>query len=99
METKFTSGEWKVGYPAINEPDRFIITADNDGIVHAHVYGANGTTREIEEAEANAKLIAAAPDLFKACKMAEKLIGEMNATSKSMIVFDAIINAIQKATE
>jgi hypothetical protein len=67
MKTKFTNGLMVI-YPSVNEPDKFDI-ADMDGVCYAHVYGANGTVEEMEEAEANAKLIAAAPDLFKALQL------------------------------
>lgn len=90
-DLKITKGEW-------------ILEKSSNFSNRTNVY-ANGKKHTViedytrTEQEANAKLIAAAPDLFKACKMAEKLIGTMNATSKSMIVYDAIINAIEKATE
>jgi hypothetical protein len=55
METKFTKGEWFVsgGYQIVSMPSQCKITN--------HVSGWN-----LDEAEANAKLIAAAPDLFEA---------------------------------
>lgn len=49
--------------------------------------------------EANASLIAAAPELLAACKAAEKMIGDLPASfsGKTRGVFDQLTAAISKA--
>lgn len=53
---KHTSGKWNVTYKENTDTDGNITYKINDGF------------QFMEEAEANAKLIAAAPDLLAACK-------------------------------
>lgn len=68
-------------------------------------YGSNKTVAMLpkncfvnkEEAEANAKLIAAAPELLEACMSAYRCSGEKNYLTKP--VLDDLLNAIKKATE
>lgn len=64
METKHTKGEWILSYPEINKHDEFNIK-DEDGFILAQVFGANGTPLDMEESEANAKLMIVAPELLK----------------------------------
>lgn len=52
-----------------------------------------------EEAEANAKLIAAAPDLLSACKEALRMYEEIQPTGGWQGVKDELMIAIKKATE
>jgi hypothetical protein len=75
---KYTKGEWRMIYPAINAPNEFII-GDCDGFTLASVYGALGTPNDMEEAEANAKLIAAAPDLLEALVLANSILDRMSS--------------------
>lgn len=64
---EFTKGKWKISFPYIYQKNnhgsyRFHITINIEG----HQDSGNYTSRE--ELEANARLIAAAPDLYAACK-------------------------------
>ena len=62
--TKFTQGEWNISKHGNN--DSFGVYAEGQANDLAIVKGGN---EEGGEAEANAKLIAAAPDLLKALQM------------------------------
>jgi hypothetical protein len=73
METKFTKGEWgscctdAIPHFVFDEGGALIChIAHNDIIADVEFYEPLMETVTIEEARANAKLIAAAPDLFKA---------------------------------
>jgi len=109
MKTQFTQGEWRIVYPSINEPDKFIIDVNYDGIVYAHVYGADGTEEEMAEAEANAKLIAAAPMMYENHKVnsghCDSLIDMINDNRVDAAIRligymkDNCVNSIKKATE
>jgi len=65
-ESKFTSGPWEIDWPAVaalGKYERVLIGADgrNGGIYVAHAFGPHR--------EANAHLIASAPDLFEALEV------------------------------
>jgi len=61
MEFKGTKGEWKTGlFPNLNHPHRTVLTKEGN----LEICTINLDTAEVR---ANAKLIAAAPDLLKAC--------------------------------
>jgi hypothetical protein len=93
---KHTPGPWK-----INE-DRFLACTEDE--FFKNVYGSNGyacgraygETRE--ECEANARLIAAAPDLLDACKHLNAVcfdFAECNANGKTEFDTDVMIDAIE----
>lgn len=92
MEIKFTQGEWKiVTNKHIADNDDVFIESDealNDDFVIAELHGC--------DKEANAKLIAASPDLLKALQKlmaaCNGLMGECEATNLSEA-------AIKKAVE
>ena len=92
METKFTKGEW-VGITVTTTNGFFERVTIKDGESICNV-----TTRNLKRAKANAKLIAAAPDLLRACLLAYvKLtsIGAHNCEQTAKI----LDSAIKKATE
>lgn len=92
METKFTKGKWILKEQG-DANEYAIITQDNKWVV---AFRLNGEQR-IEEEKANAKLIAAAPDLFKAC---EEMIQYFDAENLSQCdAYYSIKNALKKATE
>ena len=69
MEKNFTQGRWsdKLSYNHLGEPSTHAIVCveDNKGLVAAHIYNAKST----EETIANAKLIAAAPELLEVLEL------------------------------
>jgi len=103
MKTKHTQGEWKWfqnltsfnGMPfvnlniAINHPDE-------DNICNLTVKASNQ-----DEAVANAKLIAAAPELLEACQFLLNVIPDDKSlfTDCQITAFNIIEQAIKKATE
>jgi hypothetical protein len=86
MNTNHTKGDWKIS--AINKlnPTQRIIHKEQ-GFVIAKIMN-------IDEAEANAKLIAAAPDLLKALKSAQNILAVNYNTGTN-----EIDEAIEKATK
>lgn len=92
-ETKFTPGPWRVE-----------ITEDgSNGFAHKwpiilsetqQIVGTEGLFSDIETDRANAALIAAAPDLYKALKMASESAGFQYMTYETR---DAITAALAKA--
>ena len=88
METKITKGEWKD-----------IIVSNADGWFHRVIAiegesVCNIITRNTQRAQANAKLIAAAPELLEALLNIEN---DNNSIPKT--IWDLRNSAIKKATE
>ena len=98
METKFTKGEWKSLKTGLNETCVF------SDIDMEHIFKINHNEVEGSQAEGNAKLIAAAPELFYAL---EELLAQVKQFTAGNIgeqdyFRDEISNAkkaIKKATE
>lgn len=72
-----------------------MIVTDNLSICQLEV-NHNEPTFTFEEYKANAKLIAAAPDLLNACKSAIKIL---NKDGMHTDLFNELFDAIKKATE
>ena len=85
METRHTQGEWKT-YESENVAMPFEIVSEGTKIARI----VNET-----EAEANAKLIAAAPELLKQLKVAVSILKESGITRGQ----DQMEQVIKKATE
>lgn len=86
---KHTPGEWKVWGGGIN-------VRTKKGHIFIAACGSNDSQRSIEEYQANARLISAAPDLLEACKKAYQYIGNI-ADGKATIIFTKLQQAIAKA--
>ena len=72
---KHTPGPWTAKQDTANGNDRFIISGRNGAFGHWQGWAADGVTTE-EEDEANARLIAAAPDLLNMLRrMADETAG------------------------
>lgn len=90
MTTKHTKGEWKSNGTFISDESDVIATCF-----------VNTKTRYIghKEAEANAKLIAAAPELLEALIILEKLYGQRDGfIHPYKDAWDKAKSAIKKAT-
>lgn len=101
MKTKHTQGEWAHYYPSNMEPDTLTICIKNDPYLIAKVPIIN---KQLFEAEANAKLIAAAPELLNGNKKALEFISNWFHRIPSYAKSDAnkimmeLENLIKKAT-
>lgn len=95
METKFTKGEWFLK----NRCGGYRIK-DNEQRDVCDIYSFASSISD-EEAAANAKLIAAAPDLFEACITVEKMYSEVEkmVDGEVLDMINKVRNAIKKATE
>ena len=94
MEKKFTEGNWNV---SDDTSECYLVKSDDGGLI-AFVYDGDFDDEAIhmDVVQANAKLIAAAPELLDACiKLAERI--ELRNISDSEAYFIAK-NAIKKAT-
>lgn len=93
-QTKFTPGPWKVFGNVI----RAIETIDGQDrrgeIVAMPMSGGDPDRRNLGNFEANARLIAAAPDLLAAC---ERALSELDGDPHRYELVDAINAAISKA--
>ena len=95
MEKKFTEGNWNV---SDDTSECYLVKSDDGGLI-AFVYDGDIDDEAIhmDVVQANAKLIAAAPELLDACvKIAEYI--ELRNISDGEAYFIAK-NAIKKATE
>lgn len=98
METKFTPGPWKIRNSVFGRFEFYIETIDQS---HDKTFIGNvgGGLQSKEEIEANAKLIAAAPDLLEDLIEAEKILSRLD---KDPFIEDALVylrHGIKKATE
>ena len=91
METKHTQGEWEISK---NQNQGVRINVGSDPIKMTTICSLSGSPRE-EEVNANAKLIAAAPDMLDAL-IKIKEIGGFSSDGKIGILIN---NAIKKATK
>ena len=91
----YTKGEW------VTDGTRIIDKEDETIAVIFIRFKDDKVSAEnalIDEAEANAQLIAAAPAMYEALKKAEKLLGNMDSRSwAEAIVYDQITKALAKA--
>jgi hypothetical protein len=93
LEFKGTKGEWK-----LSESKTFgrqmVDLGDFNGCID--VWYHNGESMTKEEAEANAKLIAAAPELLEALQESQKYLVELGTTESGM-AYHKNMQAINKA--
>ena len=98
MNTKFTQGQWIVCHSSDNEPYIGIERLGQNAAVIASLQFTDFS----KESEANAKLIATAPELLNACISVKKTIQDVwdqmpEPIRHSMI--EVLDRAIKKATE
>ena len=91
--SEFTKGEWRIekrfGH---SNGERPVITSDNEFVDRIAIVSYHGV-KTIKEADANARLIAAAPDLLEAC---EKVFEESHNPKVERILEAAIAKATHK---
>ena len=100
MNNKHTKGKWKQeGDHIVGE--RYICTLDTWAITGQETKYPEENQKLEDEKQANANLIAAAPDLLEACKEVYQSMNTTRATSKqvrvSMHSIRKVYRAIQKA--
>lgn len=109
MANKHTPGPWKVGTPG---PNGCYTVGTQGGLMTAMIAHSICEPDQIETANANARLIAASPDLLAACQAFSRLYGRLwdvtdpvgsgFLSPESVKDYDAIhrlmTRAIQKAT-
>ncbi len=72
MANKHTPGPWKVGTPG---PNGCYTVGTQGGLMTAMIAHSICEPDQIETANANARLIAASPDLLAACQAFSRLYG------------------------
>jgi hypothetical protein len=94
MKTKHTQGEWEVHYFGDNGNRKTRVHCQNVTIANV---------LQIDEVEANAKLIAAAPELLQALIKANNLLQGLNIVAEEKnavaIILSDMQDAINKATK
>lgn len=95
-----TKGNWKVGRPGTVVSDKMDELPIGKGYDDTDYYGGFLIAESIAR-NADAKLMAAAPDLLEACKAFAKLFREcdMRPEDECYELADIIDEAIKKATE
>lgn len=88
-ETKHTPGDWKAG-----ERDSGVTFIFDDDDKALHQVGG----RTLEQIEANAKLIAAAPEMLEVCKEALRMYEKVLPAGGWQHVHDGLMSVIKKAT-
>lgn len=99
METKFTKGEWSYYQ---HTPRTFIVGSDKENrqrIIEVIADDCLSNRCSVEEAEANAKLIAAAPDLLEiAMELFKTMSNDSHCVNKYASELMDLDKAIKKAT-
>jgi hypothetical protein len=99
--SKYTKGPWNISDHYSNyKLDGFIISDENYWGI-AHLWASKFTTmeeyfNEIKELNANAKLIAAAPELIEALKDITDYVMNLPASVESLTVVRKALTAINK---
>ena len=90
---KHTKGEWKWINQTTQSGDYYKVTGETVSV-------CNITTRDSKQAEANAKLIAAAPELLEACEQAFNMCDMLRMPTESDLknMANFLKAAINKAT-
>jgi hypothetical protein len=94
---KHTPGPWTAEQDTANKNDRFILSGRNGAFSHWQGWAVDGVTTEEEDA-ANARLIAAAPDLLGACRVLYRIAGlRLRGDPVAEVALANALAAIEKA--
>lgn len=91
---KHTQGEWEYCPSETDRKHKFAIIADYGTRLIADIYKTHGKEADVDEA--NAKLIAAAPNLLDAC---QKVIKVGKGCAPSVEYMESLIEICEKATQ
>lgn len=95
MKTNFTQGEWKINN--YEEPHGQVYRVETNETYICELHEAYyETLLQEDEANANAKLIAAAPNLLESCN---RLLSQLNGLVGENDDINYALAAIKKATE
>ena len=96
MENQYTQKPWKV-YP--NGTQTFVASIPSGRVVATGLYDENSAT-PVEEIEANARLIAAAPGLLNAAEAAVKMIRDSYGRDNVDVSADyQAVNILERAVK
>ena len=85
----YTKGEWKVSYNGrIEDREHFSVTTDTIQVAKVH------PRRDGKEAEANANLIALAPNMYEALKFTVRQIEELHKLKGDFGLTNAVLGII-----
>lgn len=90
-ETKHTPGPWELAYELDGDGDAVRVSRAGHNFDVALVYGHGGDALSDHERNANARLVAAAPDLLSALRAVVEI------ADRKTVEFDAARAAIAKA--
>lgn len=86
METKHTKGVWRLGLR-----NKLAVVTDKNDSTHPTVCECNNQTIPNQEAEANAKLIATAPELLEVALAFKKFFDAKESNFDAQFTKDALI--------
>lgn len=102
METKYTKGPWflmESGF-SIKDPVPTVYTTNDDLEIICKVYKDGNMFYNVQDNIANAKLIAAAPELLEACVKALGIINHLKPNVSGLGLIQLYLkDAVKKATE
>lgn len=101
-DTQHTPGPWKIGTPGPN--GCYTIGTEKGGLMTAIIAHSIREPKEEQEAKANARLVAAAPDMLEALELYLKSEGNTDWARKKRsirqnMVYDTAQAALAKAKE
>lgn len=94
-DKKFTKGEWEIFHESDGTP-HIACNCEIISTINCGSYDGGKTYKPTEEENANAKLIAASPDLLEACERALETLENENIFGQARLL---LALAIKKATE
>jgi hypothetical protein len=98
LEKHFTKGSWKL--TRSKKGHKMRVSGDDWGEFASAYVRMSDEKNDSKEGLANAKLIAAAPELLKACEKALEVLTQENIFGETrLLLFSAIKNALSEYSE